>query len=86
MPIRINDRRTELLARKLANLADVAQAEAIETAVEERYARLGQARAQRSIGSDLTEIAMRCAGRPIISDLTDYEILGYDSAYRQDAV
>ena len=31
-----------------------------------------------SIAGELNAIALRCAKRPVISDLTDDEILGYD--------
>ena len=33
---------------------------------------------ERSLIDELDAIAMRCAARPIISNMTDDEILGYD--------
>jgi antitoxin VapB len=80
MPISIKNSETELLARKLAELTGETLTEAIRRAVAEKYERLRQARGRRSLGSDLTEIAMRCARRPIISDLSADEILGYDES------
>ena len=80
MPISIKNSQTELLARKLAALTGETLTEAIRMAVAEKYERLRQARGRRSLGSDLTEIAMRCANRPIISGLSADEILGYDES------
>ena len=34
--------------------------------------------ATRSRADELNAIALRCASRPVVSDLTDDEILGYD--------
>lgn len=78
MPISIKNNETEHLARKLAELTGETLTEAIRMAVAEKYERLRQARGRRSLESDLTEIAMRCASRPIISDLSADAILGYD--------
>ena len=80
MPISIKNSQTELLARKLAELTGETLTEAIRIAVAEKYERLQQARGQPSLGHDLTEIAMRCASRPIISDLGADETLGYDGS------
>jgi len=78
MAISIKNDQTELLARKLAELTGETITEAIRAAVEEKYQRLQRARSSRSIASDLNEIALRCARRPVISNLSDDEILGYD--------
>lgn len=80
MPISIKNPRTERLARQLANLTGETITHAVEEAVAERYARLRRARANRSLGSDLTEIALRCARRPNVSTMSDEEILGYDDS------
>jgi antitoxin VapB len=76
MPISIENSQTELLVRKLADLTGETLTEAIRIAVAEKYERLRQARGRPS----LTEIAMRCAGRPIMSDLGADETLGYDGS------
>ncbi len=78
MPISIKNDQTELLARQLAELSGESLTEAIRVAVSERYERLRQARAGRSLEDELNAIALRCAKRPIISQMTDDEILGYD--------
>jgi antitoxin VapB len=80
MPISIENSQTELLVRKLADLTGETLTEAIRIAVAEKYERLRQARGRPSLGHDLTEIAMRCAGRPIMSDLGADETLGYDGS------
>ena len=78
MPISIKNSETEFLARKLADLTGESITDAVRQAVSERYDRLCRARSKRSMADDLKEIAARCASRPIISSLTDEEILGYD--------
>jgi antitoxin VapB len=72
--------RTERLARQLAGLTGETLTRAVETAVAERYDRLRRVRARRSLGDELTEIALRCATRPNVSAMTDEEILGYDES------
>jgi len=80
MPISIKNEKTEQLARQLATLTGETITHAVETAVAERYARLRRVRARRSLGAELTEIALRCAGRPNVSAMSDDEILGYDES------
>ena len=78
MPISIKNDQTEDLARKVAELTGETLTEAVRTALAERYERLRRARAGRTLGDELNEIALRCARLPVISTLTDDEILGYD--------
>lgn len=78
MPISIKNDQTELLARKLAKLTGESLTDAVRIAVEERYGRLLQSRSGRSLGDELNEIALRCAHRQPISQLSADEILGYD--------
>ncbi len=80
MPISIKNDQTELVARKLAELTGETLTEAIKTSVVERYERLRRERSGRSLAGELNAIALRCARRPIISRLSDEEILGYDEA------
>jgi antitoxin VapB len=80
MPISIKNDQTEQLARQLAELTGETITEAVRAAVAERYDRLRRARSGRSLIDELTVIAQRCARRPIISELSDDEILGYDEA------
>ena len=80
MPISIKNDQTELLARKLAELTGETLTEAVRAAVAERYDRLRRARSGRSLADELNAIALRCARRPAISQLSDDEILGYDES------
>ena len=78
MPISIKNDETERLARQLAEFTGESITVAVRIAVGERYERLRRVRAGRSRRDELTEIALRCARLPVISDMTDDEILGYD--------
>ena len=80
MPISIKNDKTEMLARKLAELTGETLTEAIRGAVAERYERLCRARSGRSLADELNAIALRCAKRPIASNLTADEVLGYDES------
>jgi antitoxin VapB len=80
MPISIKNDQTESLARRLAELTGESLTEAIRAALEERYDRLRRGRSGRSLADELNVIGLRCAKRPIISQLSADEILGYDEA------
>jgi len=80
MPISIKNAQTELLTRKLAELTGETVSEAVRAAVAERYERLRRARGGRSLADELNAIALRCAGRPVISHLSADEIPGYDES------
>lgn len=78
MPIRIDDAYTELLPRKIAELTGETLTEAIGRAMAEKYERLLQARLIGSVADELNSIALRCANRPVLSQMSADEILGYD--------
>ncbi len=78
VPISIKNGQTEALARRLAELTGETLTEAIRAAVAERYDRLRRARSGHSLADELNAIALRCANRPIVSPLSEDEILGYD--------
>lgn len=78
MPISIKNDETEQLARMLANLTGETITETVKVSLTERYDRLRRARSGRPLIEELNEIALRCAKRPILSQLTADEILGYD--------
>ena len=80
MPISIKNDETEHLARQIAEITGETITEAVRAAVAERYDRLRRARSGRSLVDELTVIAQRCARRPVISDLSDDEIFGYDES------
>jgi antitoxin VapB len=78
MPISIKNEETEVLARKLAELTGESITNAVRTAVAERYEKLKRQRSGRSLAAELSEIGRSCARLPVISTLSDDEILGYD--------
>ena len=78
MPISIKNDQTEQLARRLAQLTGETLTEAVRAAVAERYDRLRRARSGRSLADELNSIGLRCSRRPVNSNLTADEILGYD--------
>lgn len=80
MPISIKNAETERLARQLAGLTGETITGAVQTALAERYDRLKRAPSRRSLATELTEIALRCAKRPNVSSMSDDEILGYDES------
>jgi len=80
MPISIKNDQTELLTRKLAELTGETLTEAVRAAVAEWYDRLRRARSGRSLADELNAIAVRCAKRPVVSQLSADEILGYDDS------
>ena len=78
MPISIKNDQAEQLARNLAALTGETITQTIQVALQERMERLQRARSGVSLVDELNEIALRCASRPVISNLSDDEILGYD--------
>ena len=78
MPISIKNEETERIARELAEFTGESITDAVRIAVLERHERLRRARSGRSLADELNEIALHCARLPILSDLTDDELLGYD--------
>ena len=78
MPLSIKNQETEATARKLAELTGESLTEAVRIALEERYERVRSKRRGRSMAQELMEIGRRCANRPVMSNLSEDEILGYD--------
>jgi len=78
VPISIKNEQTEKLARKVARVTGETLTQAIQSALAEKYERLQRARSGRSLAEELNEIAVRCGKRPLVSDLSADEILGYD--------
>ena len=77
MALSIKNEQTEDLARKVAQLTGETLTDAIRVALEERHNKLMGTRG-RSLQEDLMEIGRRSASRPVICNLSDDEILGYD--------
>ena len=78
MPISIKNIETEDLAREVAGLTGQSLTDTIRVALLEKRERVRQARRGRSLADELNEIALRCASRPTLSNLSEDEILGYD--------
>lgn len=78
MPLSIKNQETEATARKLAELTGESLTEAVRVAVEERYERVRNKRRRHSLAQELIAIGDECAKLPVISNLTDDELLGYD--------
>jgi antitoxin VapB len=78
VPISIKNPETEGLAREVAGLTGQSLTDTIRLALLEKRERVRQARRGRSLADELNEIALRCASRPTLSDLSEDEILGYD--------
>ena len=78
MPISIKNDETEKLTRQLAELTGETITVAIRIAVAERYDRGKRSKGGPSLRDEFEWIALRCARLPVISDMTDDEILGYD--------
>ena len=78
MALTIRNRQLDRLARQLAELTGEPVAEAVRKAVAERYDRLVRERDGRSLADELYEIGLRCSALPVVSPLSEDEILGYD--------
>ena len=78
MPISIKNDETERIARQLAELTGESLTEAIRMAVSERYERVRKRRKGWNLTAELNEIGRRCGGRPVVSAMSEAEILGYD--------
>lgn len=78
MPISIKNPETEALARRLAELSGESITSAVHQAVAERVERVQRQRQSALRMERLREISERCANRPVLSQLSDDEILGYD--------
>lgn len=78
MPISIKNPQTEQLARELASLTKTSLTDTIHEAVADRLARVKREKSGRSMAEDLQEIAERYSRLPVVSTMTEDEILGYD--------
>lgn len=78
MPISIKNEEVERLARDVAKLTGESLTDAIRVALAERETRLRRAKSGKTLIDELNEIVDRYNSRPIVSNLTDDELLGYD--------
>lgn len=80
MALNIRNAETERLVAELATLTGESKSEAVRRAVEDRLRRVRDVQAGRPLAQVLDEIALRCAGLPVLDDREPEEILGCDDA------
>jgi antitoxin VapB len=78
MPLSIKNDTTERLARKVADATGETLTEAIQTALEERWARLKSKRRNHILSSQLEDLLQRVDSLPTLDARSEDEILGYD--------
>ena len=77
-PLNIKDPEAYRLARCLADLTGESLTETVRSSLKERLSREQRRRPDPTVREKLTEIADRCARRPVLDSRTDDEIIGYD--------
>ena len=78
MPLSIKNDATERLARQVADTTGESLTEAIQKALEERWARLAAKRRNRFLANQLTDLLRRVDALSILDSRPADEILGYD--------
>ena len=78
MPLSIKNDVTERLARKVADATGESLTEAIQKALEERWARLVAKRRNRLLASQVEDLLRRVDALPVLDSRSADEILGYD--------
>lgn len=79
MAINIKDERTDALPRALAREANEPLTTATRIAIEERLLRLRALRSARNNDDDLVSIIDRGRQRPLLTDRSKDDILGYNA-------
>lgn len=78
MALNIRNDEAEALAAKLAKLTGETKTQAVTKALRERLTRVSREKRKRDLVAELTDIALRCARRPVLDPRPADEILGYD--------
>jgi antitoxin VapB len=78
MALNIRNQEAERLADELARETGETKTEAVTKALRDRLTRLRRERAGRRLADELDEIALHCAGLPLLDARAADEILGYD--------
>lgn len=78
MALNIRNPETERLAEALARETGETKTEAVTRALRDRLDRLRRERTGRRLADELDEIALHCAGLPVLDGRSTDEILGYD--------
>ena len=77
MVLSIKDSKADRLARELARKTGESITNAVQTALEERLARVRAQQRGRRLADELDEIAERCGRLPVVDDREADDILGY---------
>lgn len=78
MPLRISDPKTHALAKRLAKLTGLSQADAVRDALQVRLDQIEKTRGTTSRVEELDRIALYCAKLPRRDRRSADEIIGYD--------
>ena len=78
MALNIRNEEAENLAAKLAKLTGELKTQAVTKALRERLSRVSREKRKRDLIEELTDIALRCARRPVLDSRSADEIVGYD--------
>lgn len=78
MALNIRNEEAESLAAALAKLTGESKTAAVTKALRERLMRVSREKRKRDRIAELTDIALRCARRPVLDPRSADEILGYD--------
>ncbi len=78
MALNIRNEEAENLAAKLAKLTGESKTQAVTKALRERLSRVSREKRKRDLIAELTDIALRCARRPVLDPRSADEIIGYD--------
>lgn len=78
MALNIRNDEAEELAARLAKLTGESKTQAVTKALRERLTRVSREKRKRDLVAELTDIALRCARRPVLDPRPADEIIGYD--------
>lgn len=78
MALNIRNTEAEELAESLARLTGESKTEAVKKALRDRLEKLQRRRSGRRLADELDELAVHCAGLPVLDHRSPEEILGYD--------
>ncbi len=78
MALNIRNKYAEQLAETLARLTDENKTQAVSIALKDRLERVRSSRSSKSLADSLDDIALHCAGLPVLDSRNPDEIIGYD--------
>ena len=78
MPLNIKSDSAHALAKKISALTGESMTRVVTEALQEKLARVEQAKGRGGLVEELNRIALHCAGLPRRDDRSLEEIVGYD--------